>query len=138
MLEHNHHIAVIVDEYGAAVGIVSLDQMTSSIVGPSVSEVEKMEKEYEIINGNTFQIDGGMRIEEVNEQMKLGLPKGGYETMAGFILNLLSRIPIQGEQFKYKNLIMVIIKMQGAKIIEVLVTNEVPKSNLGDKANHIE
>ena len=135
MLEHNHHIAVIVDEYGAAVGIVSLDQMTSSIVGPSVSEVEKMEKEYEIINGNTFQIDGGMHIEEVNEQMKLGLPKGGYETMAGFILNLLSRIPMQGEQFKYKNLIIVIIKMQGAKIIEVLVTKEVPKSNLGDKAN---
>jgi CBS domain containing-hemolysin-like protein len=137
MLEHNHHIAVIADEYGAAVGIVSLDQMTSSIVGPSVGEVEKMEKEYEIINSNTFQIDGGMRVEEVNEQMKLGLPKGGYETVAGFILNLLSRIPMQGEQLKYKNLKIVIIKMQGAKIIEVLVTKEVPKSDLGDNANHI-
>jgi putative hemolysin len=136
MLEHNHHIAVIVDEYGTAVGIVSLDQMTSSIVGPSVGEVEKMEKEYEIINSNTFQIDGGMHVEEVNEQMELGLPKGGYETVAGFILNLLSRIPMQGEQLKYKNLKIVIIKMQGAKIIEVLVTKEVPKSDLGDNANH--
>jgi putative hemolysin len=137
MLGHNHHMAVVVDEYGAAVGVVSLDQMTSSIVGPIVGELEKIEKEYEIINDNTYQIDGGMRVEEVNEQMELGLPKDGYETMAGFILNLLSRIPKQGEQLKYKNLKIVITKVQGAKIIEVLVTKEVPKSDLGDKATHI-
>ena len=137
MLGHNHHMAVVVDEYGAALGVVSLDQMTSSIVGPIVGELEKIEKEYEIINDNTYQIDGGMRVEEVNEQMELGLPKDGYETMAGFILNLLSRIPKQGEQLKYKNLKIVITKVQGAKIIEVLVTKEVPKSDLGDKATHI-
>ena len=137
MLGHSHHMAVVVDEYGAAVGVVSLDQMTSSIVGPIVGELEKIEKEYEIINDNTYQIDGGMRVEEVNEQMELGLPKDGYETMAGFILNLISRIPKQGEQLKYKNLKIVITKMQGAKIIEVLVTKEVPKSGLGDKATHI-
>ncbi|MFC2026764.1 hemolysin family protein [Chloroflexota bacterium] len=125
MLGHNHHMAVVVDEYGAAVGVVSLDQMTSSIVGPIVGELEKIEKEYEIINDNTYQIDGGMRVDEVNEQMELGLPKDGYETMAGFILNLLSRIPKQGEQLKYKNLKIVITKVQGAKIIEVLVTKEV-------------
>jgi len=130
-------MAVVVDEYGAAVGVVSLDQMTSSIVGPIVDELEKIEKEYEIINDNTYQIDGGMRVEEVNEQMELGLPKDGYETMAGFILNLLSRIPKQGEQLKYKNLKIVITKVQGAKIMEVLVTKEVPKSDLGDKATHI-
>ena len=137
MLGHNHHMAVVVDEYGAAVGVVSLDQMTSSIVGPIVGELEKIEKEYEIINDNTYQIDGGMRVDEVNEQMELGLPKDGYETMAGFILNLLSRIPKQGEQLKYKDLKIVITKVQGAKIIEVLVTKEVPKSDLGDKATHI-
>ena len=137
MLEHNHHMAVVVDEYGAAVGVVSLDQMTSSIVGPIVGELEQREKEYEIINDNTFQIDGGMSVEEVNKQMELGLPKDGYETMAGFILHLLSRIPKQGEQLKYKNLKIVITKMQGARIIEVLVTKEVPKSDLGDKAIHI-
>jgi len=137
MLGHNDHMAVVVDEYGAAVGVVSLDQMTSSIVGPIVDELEKIEKEYEIINDNTYQIDGGMRVEEVNEQMELGLPKDGYETMAGFILNLLSRIPKQGEQLKYKNLKIVITKVQGAKIMEVLVTKEVPKSDLGDKATHI-
>jgi magnesium and cobalt exporter, CNNM family len=130
-------MAVVVDEYGATVGVTSLDQMTSSIVGPIIGELEQVEKEYEIINDNTFQIDGGMRVEEINEQMELGLPEDGYETMAGFILHLLSRIPKQGEQLKYKNLKIVITKMQGARIIDVLVTKEVPKSDLGDKATHI-
>jgi putative hemolysin len=138
MLEHNHHIAVVVDEYGGAEGIVSLDQMTSSFVGPMIGELEKMEKEYEIINDNTFQIDGGMRIEEVNEQMELGLPEGEYETMAGFILHLLSRIPKQGEQLKYRNLKIVITKMQGAKITEVLITKEAHKEEHEDKDARIE
>lgn len=136
MLEHNYHMAVVVDEYGSVVGIVSLDHVTSSIVGPIVGELEKREKEYEIINGNTFQIDGGMRVEEVNEQMELGLPEDGYETMAGFIIHLLSRIPKQGEQLRYKNLKIVITKMQGARIMEVLVTKEVPKSDTGTGETH--
>jgi len=130
MLEHNQHMTVVVDEYGAAVGIISLDQLTSSIVGPIVGELEKVEKEYEVIGANTFQIDGGMRIDEVNETMGLGVPKNDYETMAGFILHLLSRIPRQGEQLKYKNLKIVITKMQGARILEVLVTNEAPKTDV--------
>ncbi len=132
MLEHNQHIAVVVDEYGTATGVVSLDQMTSSIVGPMVSELEKAEKDYAIINENTFQIDGGMRVEEVNEQMELGLPEGDYDTLAGFVIHLLSRIPKQGEQLKFKNLKMVITGMQGARITQVLVTKEAPKDDLTD------
>ncbi|GAH17868.1 unnamed protein product, partial [marine sediment metagenome] len=63
-----------------------------------------MEKEYEVINEYTFQIDGSMRIEQANEEMELELPEGDYETVAGFILDLLGRIPKRGEQLKYKDL----------------------------------
>jgi len=128
-------MAVVVDEYGAVVGIVTLNQMTSSIVGAVAGELGQMEKEYEIINDNTFQIDGGMRVEEANEQMELGLPEDGYETVAGFIFHLLYRIPKQGEQLKYKNLKIVITKMQGARIVEVLVTKEASK-DLGEKPEY--
>jgi putative hemolysin len=137
MRDHNYHMAVVVDEFGAAVGVASLSQLTEEIVGPVGGEQGEMDKEYEIVNDNAFQIDGGMRVEDVNEQMELGLPEGDYETMAGFILHLLSRIPKQGGQLKYKNLKIVITKMQGARIAEVLVTKEVPKDDLGDKAAHI-
>jgi putative hemolysin len=124
MRDNNYHIAIVVDEYGTTLGAVSFDQITSSIVGPVSSELENLEKEYEKINENTFQIDGGMRIEEVNQEMGLDLPKDGYETIAGFLLHLLGRIPKQGEQIRYRNMKIIITKMQSARIVEILVTKD--------------
>jgi putative hemolysin len=123
MRDHNYHMAVVVDEYGAAVGVVSLSQLTEEIVGPIGEEVNP-EKEFEIINDNTFQIAGDMRIEDINDQMKLGLPEGDYETLAGFILNLLNRIPKQNEQLRYRNIKILITRMHNAKIAEVLITKD--------------
>jgi putative hemolysin len=82
------------------------------------------ERDFEIIDERTFQIDGAMRVEDINEEMALGIPDGDYETVAGFILHLLHRIPKQGETMKYKDLKIVITKMTGVKIEEVLVTRE--------------
>jgi len=83
-----------------------------------------VEKDYEVINEYTFQVDGNMRIEEANEELKLELPEGDYETLAGFVLNLLGHIPRQSEQLKYKGVKIVITKMRGRKIEEILLTKE--------------
>ncbi|HEX79481.1 MAG TPA: HlyC/CorC family transporter, partial [Dehalococcoidia bacterium] len=72
----------------------------------------------------TFQVDGGMRIEDANEELGLELPEGDYETVAGFVLHLLGRIPKQGKQLKYHGLKMVVTKMKGHKIEEILMTKE--------------
>ena len=117
-------MAVVVDEYGGTAGIVSLSRLVEEIVGPVGDELAEAEKEYEAINENTFQIDCGMRIEEVNEEMGLELPEGSYETIAGFVLHLLGHIPRQGEQLRYKGLKLVITKMRGMKIEEILLTKE--------------
>jgi putative hemolysin len=65
-----------------------------------------------------------MRIEEANEEMGLELPEGEYETVAGFVLDLLGYIPRTGEQLRYKGLKLVITKMRGMKIEEILLTKE--------------
>ena len=84
-----------------------------------------MEKDYEIISENTFQIDGSMRIDEANEEMDLGLPEDEeYETVAGFILSLLGHIPQTNEQLWYRGLKMVITEMRGLKIEQILLTKE--------------
>lgn len=126
MRDKNCHLTVVVDEFGGTAGIVTLTRLVEEIVGPVGDELTAIEKEYEVVNEYTFQIDGSMRIEEVNEEMGLELPEGDYETVAGFILHLLRRIPIQGEQLGYKGLKLVITKMKGMKIEEVLVTKEKP------------
>lgn len=124
MRDRNHRMAVVVDEYGGTAGIVSLTRLVEEIVGPVGDELATVEKEYEVINAYTFQVDGGMRIEEANEELELELPEGDYETVAGFILYLLGRIPKPNEQLRYKDVKMVITEMRGMKIEKVLLTRE--------------
>jgi putative hemolysin len=124
MRDKNYRMAVVVDEYGGTAGIVSLSRLVEEIVGHLGDELAVAQKDYEIINEYTFQIDGAMRIEEINQEVGLDLPEGDYETVAGFVLHLLGHIPREGEQLKYKNLKLVVTAMQGLKIEKILITRE--------------
>ena len=124
MRDKNYRMTVVVDEYGGTAGIVSLSRLVEEIVGPVGDELAAAEKEYEVINEYTFQIDGSMRIEEINEEMNLGLPEGDYETVAGFVIHLLGHIPRPNEQLRYKGLKLVITEMRGMKIEKILLTKE--------------
>ena len=66
----------------------------------------------------------GPRDDEANEELNLGLPEGQYETVAGFVLSHLGRIPRQGEHLRYKDLKLAILEMEGNKIDRILVTRE--------------
>ena len=124
MRDKNFRMCVVVDEYGGTAGIVSLSRLVEEIVGEVGDELVEVEKDYEVINDYTFQVDGSMRIEEVNLEMELDLPEGDYETVAGFVLHLLGHIPKQNEQLRYKDLKLVITEMRGRKIEKILLTKE--------------
>ncbi|HEY33626.1 MAG TPA: HlyC/CorC family transporter [Dehalococcoidia bacterium] len=125
MRDKNYRMCVVVDEFGGTAGIVSLSRLMEEVVGPVGDELAAVEKDFEAINAYTFEVDGGMRIEEANEEMELGLPEeDDYETVAGFILHLLGRIPEPNEQLRYKGLKIIITEMRGVKIEKVLVTKE--------------
>jgi putative hemolysin len=127
MRDRNYRMAIVVDEYGGTAGVVTLTRLVEEIVGEVGDELAGVEKDYQVINDYTFQIDGSMRIEEANEEMKLNLPEGeDYETVAGFILSLLGHIPRRHEQLRYDGLKMVITEMKGMKIEKVLLTKERP------------
>ena len=124
MRDGGHHAAIIVDEFGGISGMVTLGQLTEEIVGDIHDDLTDQEKDFIVTGDSTFQLDGGFRIEEANEELELNLPGGDYETVAGFILSHLGRIPKQGEHFKYQNLKFVITEMRGMKIEKVIVTKE--------------
>lgn len=138
MRDSNYRMAVVVDEYGGTAGIVSLSRLVEEIVGEVGDELAGVEKDFEVIDEYTFQIDGSMRLEEANREMELNLPEGeNYETVAGFILHLLGHIPRRNEQIRYKGLKFVITEMTGQKIEKVLLTREkqppTPKAESGVK-----
>jgi putative hemolysin len=127
MQEENYRMAVVVDEYGGTAGIVTLSLMLEEIVGPVGDELiaAAADKEFEVVDEHTYRIDGSMRVEVANEEMQLDFPKGRYETVAGFVLHLLGRIPEAGEELKYKDFRLVVSRMEGLKIGELLVTKEI-------------
>lgn len=124
MRNGGYHIVMVVDEYGGVAGMVTFGELTEEIIGDIGDELIEEKKEFVVTGDNTFQLDGGFRIEEANQELRLDLPEGEYETVAGFILSHLGRIPKQGEQLKYRHLKFVIIEMQGVKIERIVVTRE--------------
>lgn len=124
MRDGGHHAAIVVDEFGGITGMVTLGQLTEEIVGDIHDELTDQEKDFIVTGDSTFQLDGGFRVEEANEELELNLPSGDYETVAGFILSHLGRIPKEGEHFKYLNLKFVITEMRGIKVEKVMVTKE--------------
>jgi len=124
MRDGGHHVAIVVDEFGGIAGMVTLGQLTEEIVGDIRDELTGKERDFVVTGDSTFQVDGGFRIEDANEELGLNLPSGDYETVAGFILSQLGRIPKQGEQFKYQDLKFVITEIRGMKIEKVIVTKE--------------
>lgn len=124
MRERNSHLCIVVDEFGGTAGIVTINQLVAEIMGPMGDEYAPLEKDFEIIDAYTYEIDGNMRVDEANDEMQLNLPEGDYETVAGFILSHMRRIPKRNEQVRYKDLKIVIKEMQGVKIERVLITRE--------------
>ena len=137
MRDRNCHLSIVIDEFGGTAGIVTLTRLVEEIVGPVGDELSAAEKEYEVIDEYTFQIDGSMRIEEANEEMELELPEGDYETVAGFVLSLLGHIPELNEQLRYKDLKLVVTEMRGLKIENIQLTKEkfTPESREPEEEN---
>ena len=122
MQQQGMQIAMAVDEFGGIAGLVTLKQLMEEIVGPVGEEGSQPEAEYEVIDENTFHIDGGMQIDEINDELGIDIPQGEYETVAGFILDTMGNIPVEGEYFWYKDLRINVDEMRGVKIERVIIT----------------
>ena len=121
MQDSGSRMAVVVDEYGGIAGIATLQAMIEEIVGEIRDELVH-KQEFKAIDENTFEVDGGMTVEMANEELGLKLPQGEYETVAGFVLSQLGRIPRAGEQFKYDSFKVLVTNMRGLKVEKVLIT----------------
>jgi len=124
MQSQGYPMVVVIDEFGVTSGIVTMEQLVGEIVGEMGDELVKADKDFEVIDDRTIQIDGGMHVEEANQELGLELPTGDYDTVAGFLLSLLGHIPREGEQLRYRNLKLAVTQMRELRIEKILVTKD--------------
>ena len=91
------HLAVAIDEYGGTAGIITIEDLVEEIVGNIFDEYDEEEKEFEKLDENTFMINGVASLERVRDLLELDLPIEDYDTLSGFLIGQLGRIPGEEE-----------------------------------------
>ncbi len=118
------HLAVVVDEYGSTAGIVSLEDIVEEIFGEIQDEYDKEMVKAIRIDEHTWRVKANIDLEELEEILGVSLPKGKYETLAGFIINLTGKVPKKKEIVRYKNLVITIINATPRRIQEVIIKKD--------------
>ncbi|MCD5398022.1 hemolysin family protein [candidate division NPL-UPA2 bacterium] len=117
------HLAIVVDEYGGTAGLVTLEDLLEEIVGEIEDEYDEEREEIKILEEGVALIDGRMDIGEVNERLSINLPeKEGVETVAGFVVDYLGRVPQTGEELTYENLLISVVEAERRRVVKMKIT----------------
>jgi len=117
------HLAVVVDEFGSTAGVVSVEDVLEQLVGELEDEFDVASTQPAITDANApLVLDGAINIRDLEAQYDLKLPQDeGYETLAGFLLSRLQKLPAGGETFEYEGRRFVVEKMEGHRIAAVRI-----------------
>ena len=119
MQRDGSHLAVVVDEYGGAVGIVAIEDLLEEIVGEITDEFDQEVIPFRKLGEGHYLINARTEIKTLNESLKLNLPPGDYETLAGFLIAQLGDLPRGGEMVQYHNLKFTVRSTEARTIKEV-------------------
>lgn len=128
-------IAIAIDEYGGTAGLITMEDVVEEVVGEIIDEYDKEIKLFEMIEDNIIIADAIISIDKINEILKIEIPENGFETLGGFIFDLLGRVPKKGEKIKYQNCQMIIEKVVKNRIRRVKIIKELSQteSNISGK-----
>jgi putative hemolysin len=111
-----HHMAIVVDEYGAMEGIVTLEDLLEEIVGEIEDEYDLPDESFERVDERTVRVGGTFPIDDFNEQFRTELPEEDYHTVAGFVFGRIGRAPEEGDLVEWDGLRFTVLETDGARI----------------------
>jgi putative hemolysin len=131
----NQHMAVVVDEYGAMQGIVTLEDLLEEIVGEIEDEFDLPDESVERIDETRIRVDGTFPIDDFNEQFGTRIDVEDYHTMAGFVFGLLGRAPEVGDEVPTDGVLMRVVEIEGSRIQRLEIEFREPPAERPAAAN---
>lgn len=119
--KNRKQIAIVVDEYGGTAGIVTMEDILEEIVGEIYDEYDLVEDNCEKIDENTYILNGSMSIWETEKSLEVEIPEGDYDTLSGYLIEELGRIPNEKEKpvIETEKVIYKVEKIEDKRIIKI-------------------
>lgn len=122
MQRSRQQMVMVVDEYGGTAGLVTLEDLIGEILGDTAEPVDREELSIQILDDRTFVVQAQMNLEEVNELLNLELPvTDDYQTLGGFLLFQLQKIPQPGEILRYRDWEFTVISAEGPRLHQIQI-----------------
>ena len=129
------HMAIVVDEYGAAAGLVTIEDLIEEIVGEIRDEYDTEEPLYRRLSDDTLRVDARITMNELSELIDAPLPEDeSFDTLGGLIFDLMGKVPRRGESVKYDGFEFIIEKMAGRRISNVIIRRSDPEESMQEEA----
>ena len=116
------HQAMVVDEYGDVVGLVTIEDLIEELVGEISDETDEDETYIEAVSEGRWDVDARVGVEELAEATGVQLPEAESDTVGGLVLDIAERIPAEGEEFEFGALSFEVTRMQGRRVSRVRVS----------------
>lgn len=118
-LSKHAHLALVVDEYGGTVGVVTLDNVLAEIVGDIQDEFDTELPEFKRVNADEFVVDGGMALYELKDLAGLDIESEDVSTVGGYVTHLAGNLPAVGDQVRVEPFEVTVTKADGRRVLEV-------------------
>ena len=115
-LARHAHLAIVVDEYGGTVGMVTMENVLEELVGDIQDEFDMEKAEFRKINDDEFVVDGGLGLYELRDLADLEVENADVSTVGGYVTHLLGHLPRQGEQVPIENYIVTVSQTDGRRV----------------------